>query len=469
VQQFFAILKDSFREAVDGFVIYVMLAMAALVALVVASVSFTPDPAEKALPGVLKMFFVIFPDKGKSAAFTGVSQKSLEYTANKTEESADGTIRFALNVKAKEDEKERSGAQVDTFRYSVFAWSKPAGEKIKNPFGQNKGKAGDDRKIEIVVPPEATATDLQNVRDEDMVGFLKSQFAAFIGVSESNVTVARRTEGVAEPNYRFDVELKGATTARGWPQTFKVFFNQVSLGDDWKLGSTVYLIEDWLVGWIGGTVTLLLSVIITAFFIPNMLRKGSIDLLISKPIGRAQLLIYKYVGGLTFIFILTTFTVGTVWVGLSMRAGYWDPTFLIMIPSLTFSFAILYAISTAVAVLTRSAIASILITVAFMFLLFLVGKAKEYFDINRVFEVVKIPDWGYTVVDVLHAILPRYKDLDRLTAKLLVETNLPPGEARMGGVGLIEYPSWGGAVGVSLVFIAVMLALACWKLNKRDN
>ena len=38
--QFFAILKDSFREAVDGFVIYAMLGMSALVILIVRSMSF---------------------------------------------------------------------------------------------------------------------------------------------------------------------------------------------------------------------------------------------------------------------------------------------------------------------------------------------------------------------------------------------------------------------------------------------
>ena len=44
MRQFFAILKDSFREAVDGFVIYLMLAMSALLVVLVASISYTPEP-----------------------------------------------------------------------------------------------------------------------------------------------------------------------------------------------------------------------------------------------------------------------------------------------------------------------------------------------------------------------------------------------------------------------------------------
>ena len=81
------------------------------------------------------------------------------------------------------------------------------------------------------------------------------------------------------------------------------------------------------------TVALLIAVILTAFYVPNMLRKGSIDLLISKPIGRTPLLIYKYIGGLTFIFLVSAFTVGGVWLVLALRTGYWDPTFLILIPA----------------------------------------------------------------------------------------------------------------------------------------
>ncbi len=46
--QFFAILKDSFREAVDGFVIYAMLGMSLLVIVIVGSMSFKPAEPQDA-------------------------------------------------------------------------------------------------------------------------------------------------------------------------------------------------------------------------------------------------------------------------------------------------------------------------------------------------------------------------------------------------------------------------------------
>ena len=38
----------------------------------------------------------------------------------------------------------------------------------------------------------------------------------------------------------------------------------------------------------------------------------------------------------------------------------------------------------------------------------------------------------------------------------------------MSGLGLIQLPSWTGTFGVSLIFIVLMLAISCWRFNKRD-
>ena len=119
-----------------------------------------------------------------------------------------------------------------------------------------------------------------------------------------DATVKRVADGVEEPTYAFDVTTTGGSAVRGWPHTIKIFFGAVTIArDEAPLGMTLWVIEDQIINGLGGAVALLISIIITAFFIPNMLRKGSVDLLISKPIGRSQLLIYKYIGGLTFIFL----------------------------------------------------------------------------------------------------------------------------------------------------------------------
>jgi ABC-type transport system involved in multi-copper enzyme maturation permease subunit len=152
---------------------------------------------------------------------------------------------------------------------------------------------------------------------------------------------------------------------------------------------------------------------------------------------------------------------------MALRSGLWNPSFLFVIPILTFTFAIIYAVSTLIAVYTRSAIASILVCLAFMFFLYIVGYVKTFFDFNKVTNIRELPDWSYTLVDTINNILPRYKDLDKLTSKLVADSTLTVGEARLSGI-LTEYPSWGGAIGVSLAFIAVMLGISCWKFSRRD-
>jgi ABC-type transport system involved in multi-copper enzyme maturation permease subunit len=485
--QFLAILKDSYREAVDGFVIYLMLGLGALMVLLVASISYEPQGPGDALPEVLNQFNFVFPDRGRSKMPVAVPPL-LDYKASEAALAADGTISFALSAEytekafrgpkvgtdKKEDEKPKEKPKapggIDVFRFAVAAWKLPAGEKIKEDPRQARNRlmnqGGTDKKIELVMPPNMKDDDLKNVTEEDMVEFLKSQFVMFVGVSKSDVEVTRRA-GVAEPEYQFDVKIKSVTGARGWPHKIHVLFRAFTI-DGVPLGLALYFVQDQLVNGIGAAVTLLLSVVITAFFIPNMLRKGSLDLLISKPIGRVQLLVYKYIGGLTFIFIVSTFTIGATWLMMAARSGYWDPSFLLVVPALTFTFAVVYAVSTLVAVLTRSSIAAILVSIAFMFGMWLIGKGKGFIDQRKVTDPGMIPDWVSTVVDVLNNILPRYKDLDKLTTKLSVDANLTEGLSRVLGL-LVEFPSFAGAVGVSLLFIVLMLALASWRLVKRDG
>ena len=466
MNQFFAILKDSFREAVDGFVIYLMIALAAVMIILVASISFSPDAPEEALPLVVQKFRIIFPDRGTSTAATGVP---VDFKTSDVKEISNGAkfVLTAVNGKEGKDvgvsDEEKEHLPSDMFRYAVFTWRQPPGEKLKNPFGAGR-RNQNENELQILIPPRATAADLRGITDDEMTAFIKGQFDFFGGLDDVKVT---RRSGVAEPEYQFDVELKGVSGARGWPHTIKIFFDSVRISKEVVLGHAIRIIEDNIVNGIGAAVTLMLSVVITSFFIPNLLRKGSVDLLISKPIGRAQLLVYKYIGGLTFIFLVSTFTIGGVWLALAARSGLWNPAFLLTIPILTFTFAILYAVSTLVAVLTRSAIASILISLAFMFFLWLIGQAKSFFDLNKVANLFEAPEWVYTLVDTINNILPRYKDLDKLTTKLILDSTQTRGEARLAGI-IIEFPSWPGAIGVSLAFIAVMLALSCWRFTKRD-
>jgi ABC-type transport system involved in multi-copper enzyme maturation permease subunit len=323
--------------------------------------------------------------------------------------------------------------------------------------------------MQVAELQKVTPEELKAVTDAELEAFIRHQFEIQGGFSD--VSATRVTTGVKEPNYAFDVTVSAKSGVRGWPHTTKIFFGGVTVLSEAPLGLVLWIIEDQIINGFGAVLTLLVGIIITGFFIPNMLRKGSLDLLITKPISRVGLLVYKYIGGLAFVFILTAFTVGGMWTVIGLRSGFWDPSFLSLIPILTFTFAILYAFSTLVAVVTRSAIAAILLTCGFAFFLYIVGVIKTSIDAVKADDARKdiIPAWVYTTVDVVHGALPRYKDLDRLTTKLLTESTMTPLERFALAKSGAEFPDWGPTFGVSLAFIAVCLALASWRFVTRDG
>ena len=465
MMQFLAILKDSYYEAVDGFVIYVMLGLTGLLLLLMASLSFTPAPAEEVLPDLVKRFAVYVPERGHARPVA--MGEGVTYSVSDTKKEG-RNVTFRLTATS------AGPAGGDAFRRTVAGWLKPAGEaqKFKVPHRQRGPReeqaAGLEVGLEFISDQRATQAEAAAVTDEQMAEFLADQFRIHAGMTG---VVAKRASGPVEPTYSFEVTAPDATSARGWPQEIALFFGAWKFGR-FPLGLAIHVVEDTIINGLGAGVALIIGVVITAFFIPNMLRKGALDLLIAKPIGRGQLLVYKYIGGLTFVFLLSVAAIGGTWVVIGLRSGHWAPQFLVVIPLLTFTFAILYAVSTLMAVLTRSAIAAILITLMFAFCLYLVGQFKSIADLKRNTGAPIMgetwPDWLYAFADSLNDYLPRYKDLDKLTSKVIDEGTLTPIEQRV-KAGILEYPSWSGALGLSLAYIAGILALSVWRFKTRDS
>jgi hypothetical protein len=476
MRTFVAILKDSFREAVDGFVVYAMLGLSALLILVAASLSFAPVEPGKAFETIVPNFRLVIPDKGGSRAI--YAGPNVDYSAADVQPSGSG---YKLRVTAKgqpsgriSDEKgsRADPTRGDSFRACVAVWAAAAGDTVRfTPKDTKEDKRENTKKGP---PPKGvdlsfrnpTADEQKAVTDAQMEEFLKSQFAGLAGMS---ATVTRVPTAAAEPIYVFDVTTTGGSSVQGWPHATKIFFGTFTLDDESPLGATLWLIEDVVINRFGGTLALLVGMIITAFFIPNMLRKGSVDLFISKPIGRSQLLVYKYIGGLTFMFLVTAFTVGGIWFVLAVRSGYWNPSFLLAIPVLTFTFAILYAVSTLVATVTRSAVAAMLLTVGFAFFMFVFGQVKSEYDLRRAADPDRPrPEWQALVVDGGNNALPRTRELDQLIRRSIADGTLAPAMRKLAVEATGDPPPLYATFGVSLLHIGWMLGVSCWWFSRRD-
>jgi ABC-type transport system involved in multi-copper enzyme maturation permease subunit len=164
---------------------------------------------------------------------------------------------------------------------------------------------------------------------------------------------------------------------------------------------------------------LLLAIFSSASFVPIMLEKGNIDLLLSKPISRAQLLLGKYFGVVLFVFMNIFLFVSGVWLIISVKFGYWDPSFLTIAIVITFTFAVLYGLILLLGVLTKNSILGMMIAyLIFLILspLFLLYKEKLTEFVSN--ELIK------TLLDGLYLIIPQTAEL---MGNILIELTMGKG------------------------------------------
>ncbi len=122
----------------------------------------------------------------------------------------------------------------------------------------------------------------------------------------------------------------------------------------------------------------ILALISTASIVPDMVTGGSIDILLSKPIGRTRLFLTRYFTGLLFVTVqVAVFTIASI-VVVGIRGGSWEPWFLLAIPLVVIFFSYLFCICSLVGLLTRSTIVALLVTMLFWLFIFGVDSGERF-------------------------------------------------------------------------------------------
>jgi len=186
--------------------------------------------------------------------------------------------------------------------------------------------------------------------------------------------------------------------------------------------------ETSLISHIPFFIVFVLFIILTSSFIPAMLDKGNIELLISKPISRTNIILGKFAAVNLFIFAILIYLVGIMWIMISLKSGVWYFPFLYSVLWFTFIFAIIYSLIILIGLLTQSSILSILIN---LILLFPVTGVLANRD--AIFSFVH-SDITKFVINFFYYVLPKPWDIREIAVKSINEPHVESSQSVINSV-----------------------------------
>ena len=171
----------------------------------------------------------------------------------------------------------------------------------------------------------------------------------------------------------FHIDSQFVNTGFITPGTFyKIIFQ--------NLGINVWL--TWLAA--------ILALISTASIVPELLASGSIDMMLSKPISRTRLFLTRWVTGLFFAAIQAAVFVIASFLVIGIRGRAWEPELFVAVPAVVVFFSYLYCFCALVGVLTRSTVASLLLTLVFWLGVFALQEGEQFVNRGRIASSMEI-------------------------------------------------------------------------------
>lgn len=171
---------------------------------------------------------------------------------------------------------------------------------------------------------------------------------AFVGINERGIKV-------------FGSEFPGVWNTSLIPEAtfYKFIFTQIAI--PW-----------WL-----GLIAAVLALISVCGVFPDFISGGSIDLYLSKPIGRLRLFLTKYVTSLLFVALQVLVFSTAAFLLIGIKSGAWEFGIFLAVPLVTLFFSYLFCVCVLLGVVTRSPLASLLVTILFWLGLFSVTSTEQ--------------------------------------------------------------------------------------------
>ncbi|MGA7614973.1 MAG: ABC transporter permease subunit [Thermoanaerobaculia bacterium] len=199
-------------------------------------------------------------------------------------------------------------------------------------------------------------------------------------------------------------------------------------------------------------VGIFLAIFATAHLVPRLQDKGTIDLYLSRPVGRTQLLISRYVAGLLLAATNVIYLLGAVWLIVIWKTHVVHPQFLLSVVLILFVVAVLLAFTFLIGVVTSSTAVSIMST----FSILLISSVLAAHD---KFEAAIATQWRATLVHLMYVVFPKTPEIGKDVFALV-----SGGE---GPFSRLQPFSWSPFVSTAL-FGAVCLFLASWLFSRKE-
>lgn len=193
---------------------------------------------------------------------------------------------------------------------------------------------------------------------------------------------------------------------------------------------------------------LLLAIFSSANFVPSMLEKGNIDILISKPVSRQQLIWGKFFGGVVIVFLEVALLIIGVWLIVSIKFSLWNFGVLNAIWVITLTFASLYSVIILFGVVTRGSVFGMMIA---YFIFLIISPVLLAFKDNRIFFISSKLVKG--IIDTLYYIFPKTSEL---MGDVLKNAST--------GIGIQDFQP----LISSILFLLVMMFLSILIFKKKD-
>lgn len=145
---------------------------------------------------------------------------------------------------------------------------------------------------------------------------------------------------------------------KSWPSTY------LTAGSVWETTLFFGVVRRAAVWWVAG-VAPLLALFSMASVVPKSMKSGQAALLFIKARGRSEVILGRFAGGIVFAAIPALICVTGLFLTLGWRLGVWEPRLFWAVPFALLFFSILSATTVMLGVLTKSASASLVVTLIF--------------------------------------------------------------------------------------------------------